>query len=144
MVPDWWATSKKMLGNFDIKMLLNFDNEKSMNDKKANQLNKLFNDPEKKEFLNQEAILFSSAPANKMFRWVEGQRKLYDVNKKLKPRKIALIEAEKEFKKVNDILQSKQAKLDEMIDNVNALNDKLDKIQRDKKRMDAEYKKYNI
>lgn len=61
-----------------------------MDDKKAKTLMKLFEDPETKEFLNEEAIKFSSAAAAGMFLWVMGQKNLYSVNKRLRPRKIEL------------------------------------------------------
>jgi hypothetical protein len=52
-VPDWWATSKKMLAELELKKLVDFDNLKQMNEGKHQKLFLLFNDEETKNFLEE-------------------------------------------------------------------------------------------
>ncbi len=111
MVPDWWASSKKMLSNFDIQRLVNFDNEKEMNESKFKKLDNLFKDPESKEYLSETAIKYSSLVAAGMFLWVVGQKNLYVVNKTLRPKRLALKGANAELEKVSKILHGKQTQL---------------------------------
>ena len=139
MVPDWLLTSKKMLGEFDIKKLLDFDNEKQMDDSKNKKLVTLFTDPETSKYLELSTIEFSSPTAAGMFSWVEGQKKLYVVNKKLKPRRRALKEAINEYNRVNNILKEKSKKLININKKVDELNVELKEIKAKKKVLEIKY-----
>ena len=140
MVIDWWATSKKMLLDLKLKTLLDFDNEKEMNDTKYEKLNQLFTDPKTKDYLEESAINFSSPAAAGMFLWVKGQMNLYIVNKKIKPKKEALEVANKEFEAVNVMLKAKQKDLDAINRKVKELNINLNIIKSKKTGLEREYK----
>lgn len=79
-----------MLTELDVKKLVEFDNLKQMNENKYQKLFQLFNDEESKNFLEEQAIRFSSLAAAGIFLWVKGQMSLYLVNKDLSPKRHAL------------------------------------------------------
>ena len=76
-----------MLTELDVKKLVEFDNLKQMNEIKYQKLYQLFNDEESKNYLEEQAIRFSSSAAAGMFLWVKGQMLLYLVNKDLSPKR---------------------------------------------------------
>lgn len=115
-----------------------------MNETKYQKLFQLFNDDESKNYLEEQAIRFSSTAAAGMFLWVKGQMSLYLVNKDLTPKRQALDQANQELQVVLNSLAQKQMVLDQVQQKVRDLNLRLDEIVEKKKQLEDSYQTSNI
>jgi dynein heavy chain len=80
------------------------------------------NDPEVKDNLERATVAKASPVCESMLLWAKAMYDFYFVNKKVKPKKAALAEAEAKANKFNAQLAVKQAELKKATDKVEALN----------------------
>lgn len=85
-------------------------------------LGKYLNDPENMPNLEIKAVENASTACKCIMMWINGIHSFYFVNKKVKPKKAALAEAEVKVKGLNAKLAEKQKVLKQAVDKVNALN----------------------
>lgn len=85
-------------------------------------LGKYLNDPKNVDNLKIEVVENASTACKCIIMWLNGIHSFYFVNKKVKPKKAALAEAETKVKGLNIQLAAKQKILKVAVDKVDALN----------------------
>lgn len=113
----------KVLGNpklLDELLAFNIDN---VDESIVVNLGKYLNDPDNVPNLEIKAVENASIACKCMIMWINGVYNFYFVNKRVKPKKAALAEAETKVKGLNAQLAEKQKVLKQAVDKVNALND---------------------
>jgi len=101
-----------------------------------NNLGKYLNDPENVPNLKVEVVENASTACKCMIMWINGSYNFYHVNKKVKPKKIALAASEAEVKQLSAKLAEKQKHLKAAVDKVTALNDELESTIRYKEKLE--------
>ena len=92
-VTDWWAASLKVLGQQGLlQTLLNFDKE-NMDEKVVKNLGQFLSDPEFKESLEVQNVEKASNACKCIIMWIKGVYDFFFVNKKVRPKKLALNES---------------------------------------------------
>ncbi len=90
---DWWAASIKLLGNPKLlSELLEFDKDNVKEDIIL-KLGKFLKDPENEKNLDTKVVENASTACKCIIMWINGVYNFYFVNKKVKPKKIALGES---------------------------------------------------
>jgi len=136
MEVDWWAASMKLLGNPKLlDELLDYKIENA-EESIINNLGKYLNDPENVPNLKVEVVENASTACKCMIMWINGSYNFYHVNKKVKPKKIALAASEAEVKQLSAKLAEKQKHLKAAVDKVTALNDELESTIRYKEKLE--------
>ena len=113
----------KVLGNpklLDELLAFNIDN---VDESIVVNLGKYLNDPDNVPNLEIKTVENASIACKCMIMWINGVYNFYFVNKRVKPKKAALAEAETKVKGLNAQLAEKQKVLKQAVDKVNALND---------------------
>ena len=141
MENDYWGASLKLLGeqglmDYLIKFSEGIDN---VEEKTIRQLGDFLNNPENKENLKEEKVTNASLACGCFIKWVRGMYNLYEVNKKVKPKKEKKAIAEKKANELMAELAVKQAKLKDINDKVEALQKELDVAQKNKDRLEKEF-----
>lgn len=122
---DWWAASMKLLGNVKLlDELLEFDIENA-DEQLILNLGRYLKDPANMPMLELDAVENASTACKCIIMWLNGIHSYYFVNKRVKPKKIALAESEAKVKGLNAQLAIKQKELKIANDKVQALNNEL-------------------
>jgi dynein heavy chain len=112
----------KLLGNVKLlEELLEFDIENA-DEQIITNLGKYLKDPTNMPMLELDAVENASTACKCIIMWLNGIYSYYFVNKKVKPKKIALAESETKVKGLNAQLAEKQKHLKVAKDKVEALN----------------------
>merc|ERR1740117_2786317 len=83
---NWWSTGRKLIQDMGLlNKMFDYNNDKDMDDKVYNQLEKLFK--EFPEDLVYERIFTASESAASIFLWVQGQKNMFITNKRVRPKK---------------------------------------------------------
>lgn len=92
-VTDWWQASLKVLGRPNLKeVLMQFDRD-NIDEKIIKNLGAYLTDPEFKDTLEENVVANASGPCKCIIMWIRGIYNYYFVNKRVKPKKIALGES---------------------------------------------------
>lgn len=91
---DWWAASIRLLNNSKLlDDLLNYDRD-NMDEKIVTNLGKFLKDPENNKSLDIKIVENASTACKCIIQWINGIYSFYFVNKKVKPKKQSLAEAQ--------------------------------------------------
>lgn len=124
-ITDWWSASLKLLGRSSLMQeLIGYDKD-NMDEKIVKNLGQFLNDPEFKDTLDVKVVAKASEACKCIIQWINGVYNFYFVNKKVKPKKIALAESESKVNNLNEKLAVKQKELKDAQDKVNKLNKEL-------------------
>jgi len=124
-VVDWWAASIKLLGNTQLlNMMKNYDKE-NMEEKIVVSLRNYFEDPEAKSDLEESVVKNASSVCHSMLLWAKAMYDFYFVYKIVKPKKIALAEANHKVEGLMSQLRLKQSELKKANDKVEELSQDL-------------------
>ena len=102
-------------------------------------LGKYLNDPDNVPNLEIKAVENASTACKCIIMWINGIYSFYFVNRKVKPKKIALAKSEAEVKELSGQLAKKQKSLKAAVDKVDNLNAELDSTIRYKDKLEKEY-----
>ena len=121
-VLDYYESGKKLLfiPKF-IEKLKKFDRN-SLDDEIINKLSPYINMPK----FHPDIVKYASSAAEGMCKWVRAMYKFYHVNKEIKPKQMALVEAEQNVKEKRELLKIKQAELAKVEEYIENLNRKLE------------------
>lgn len=94
LVTDWWNASLKVLGRSTLlEDMMKFDTD-TVEERVIVNLGKYLQDPEYKDSLELSAAENASPACKVIMMWINGVYSFYFVNKKVKPKKIALAESQ--------------------------------------------------
>ena len=110
-----------------------------MEEKIIKSLGAFLLDPEFKDTLEVSVVANASEACKCMIMWAKGIYNFYFVNKKVKPKKIALGESETKVNGLNAKLAVKQKELKNAQDKVNKLNKELNETIANKEKLEREY-----
>lgn len=106
-VTDWWAASVRLLNKPGLlQELVGYDKD-NLEEKVVKNLGAYLHDPEYKDTLEVSIVANASEACKTIIMWVNGVYNYYFVNKKVKPKKIALAESEGKVAKLNAQLSVK-------------------------------------
>lgn len=92
-VTDWWTASQKVLSRNALLQDMIDLNIDTIEEKIVTNLGKYLQDPEYKDTLDLVAVKNASVACEAIMMWINGVYNFYFVNKRVKPKKIALAEA---------------------------------------------------
>ena len=93
LVTDWWNASLKVLGRSTLlEDMMKLDTD-TVEERVIVNLGKYLQDPEYKDSLELSAAENASPACKVIMMWINGVYSFYFVNKKVKPKKIALAES---------------------------------------------------
>ena len=138
---DYWGASLKLLGESGLMdYLIGFSKGiDDVEEKTIKQLGDFLNNPENKENLKEEKVMNASIACGCFIKWVRGMYNLYEVNKKVRPKKEKKAVAEKQANDLMAELAVKQATLKDINDKVETLQRELDVTQKNKERLEKEF-----
>lgn len=136
---DWWAASQKLTNDIAfVKNLMEFDIE-NIEEKNIVALGKFLKDPQFSEFLKPDNVEKASQSCKCLIQWINGIYSYFFVNKKVKPKKQKLKEAEDKVNELQSRLAEKQKELKAANDKVERLNSELMITKRNKEKLEKEY-----
>lgn len=98
---DWWAASLKLLGRPGLlQELVSFDKD-NIDEKIIKSLGAFILDPEVKDQIEVSNVENASVACKCIIMWINGVYNFYFVNRKVKPKKIALGESEAKVSGLN-------------------------------------------
>ncbi|EAR85626.2 dynein heavy chain (macronuclear) [Tetrahymena thermophila SB210] len=141
---DWWAASLKLLNNTGLlQTLVQFDRD-NVEEGIIVNLGKFLKDPANERNLDISVVQNASTACKCIIMWINGIYSYYFVYKKVKPKKIALRQAEEKVGGLNATLSKKQKELKEANDKVQRLNDELTFTQNNKIRLQQRYQECQL
>ncbi|CAD8159976.1 unnamed protein product [Paramecium pentaurelia] len=139
LVTDWWTASLKVLGRSTLLEEMVSFNTDTVEEKVIVSLGKYMQDPEYKDSLELSAAENASPACKVIMMWINGVYNFYFVNKKVKPKKIALAESQAQVDGLNSKLAVKQKELNDANEKVSKLNKELQLTVDNKNRLENEY-----
>jgi len=138
---DYWGASLKLLGEQGLMdYLVNFSKGiDNVEEKTIRQLGDFLNSPENRDNLKEEKVKSASIACYCFIKWVNGMYNLYEVNKKVRPKKEKKEIAERQANELMTQLAEKQARLKDINDKVDTLQRELDIAQKNKDRLEKEF-----
>ena len=136
---DWWGASQKLVNDVNfVKKLFEFDAE-NLEEKNIIALGKFLKDPQYAEQLKPENVEKASLSCKCLIQWINGIYSYFFVNKKIKPKKLKLNEANDKVNELQSRLAEKQKELKSANDKVEKLNSELMITKRNKEKLETEY-----
>ena len=115
-----------------------------MDERIVKSLGQFIHDPEFKDTLEVSIVANASEACRCIIMWINGVYNFYFVNKKVKPKKLALAESEAKVNALNAKLAIKQKELKDAKDKVSRLNKELSDTIDAKEKLEREYEECSL